>query len=84
DGEGGFGRDQEAAAGILARCAAVEPRLAGARVLEHRVGARPTRAAGRVEEERATGGARVVHNYGHGGAGVTLSWGCAGEVLDVV
>lgn len=84
DGEGGFGRDQEAAAGILTRCAEVEPRLAGARVLEHRVGARPTRAAVRVEEERATGGARVVHNYGHGGAGVTLSWGCAGEVLDLV
>ncbi|EFL00957.1 D-amino acid oxidase [Streptomyces sp. SPB78] len=84
DGEGGLAGDDEAAAGILARCAEVEPRLAGARVLEHRVGARPTRAAVRVEEERATGGARVVHNYGHGGAGVTLSWGCAGKVLDLV
>jgi D-amino-acid oxidase len=79
DGEGGLAPDDKAAAGILARCAEVEPRLAQARVLEHRIGARPTRATVRVEVDRREDGTVVVHNYGHGGAGVTLSWGCAEE-----
>ena len=26
----------------------------------------------------------IVHNYGHGGAGITLSWGCAGKVREIV
>ncbi|MFC5803302.1 FAD-dependent oxidoreductase [Streptomyces formicae] len=85
DGEGSLTPDDKAAAGILARCAQVEPRLAQARVLEHRIGARPTRATVRVEAERdEEGGTVVVHNYGHGGAGVTLSWGCAEETEELL
>ncbi|MFI5754225.1 FAD-dependent oxidoreductase [Streptomyces sp. NPDC051569] len=80
DSEGELDSDDRAAAGILARCAEVEPRLAQSRVLEHRIGARPTRATVRVEAEQGERGTVVVHNYGHGGAGVTLSWGCAEEV----
>ncbi|MGZ3100502.1 FAD-dependent oxidoreductase [Streptomyces sp. H72] len=83
DGEGGLASDDTAAASILARCAEVEPRLATARVLEHRIGARPTRPTVRVEADRQEDGAVVVHNYGHGGAGVTLSWGCAEETHEL-
>jgi D-amino-acid oxidase len=64
---------------ILRDCAAVEPRLTGARVLGHRVGLRPFRPQVRLEAEPHGAGPLVVHNYGHGGAGVTLSWGCARE-----
>jgi D-amino-acid oxidase len=73
--------DEEAA--IIARCVAVEPRLRGARVLEHRVGLRPGRPEVRLDLEDRDG-TRVVHNYGHGGLGVTLAWGCAREAADVL
>jgi D-amino-acid oxidase len=62
---------------ILAACALVEPALRGAAVLAHRVGLRPVRPQVRLESERIPDGTTIVHNYGHGGAGVTLSWGCA-------
>jgi D-amino-acid oxidase len=64
---------------ILRDCAAVEPRLNGARVVGHRVGLRPFRPQVRLEAEPHGTGPLVVHNYGHGGAGITLSWGCARE-----
>jgi D-amino-acid oxidase len=70
--------DPNEAAAIIERCAAVEPRLRDAAVLEHVVGLRPARPEIRLEiEER--GDALVVHSYGHGGIGVTVSWGCAAE-----
>lgn len=77
------GRDGDTARGIVERCAAVEPRLADARVLACRVGLRPTRPEIRFEEERL-GTTTVVHSYGHGGGGVTLSWGCGRETADRV
>ncbi len=75
--------DLAIAQAIVQRCVAVEPKLAGVAVLEHRVGFRPHRPRVRVEYERYRG-RHVIHNYGHGGAGVTLSWGCAREVRDLV
>ena len=51
-------------------------------VLAERVGLRPFRRSGvRVERDRLRDARTVIHNYGHGGAGFTLSWGCAREVL---
>ncbi|WP_232376732.1 FAD-dependent oxidoreductase [Amycolatopsis aidingensis] len=71
--------DPAVAEGILRRCARIEPRFAGAEVLDHLVGLRPGRESVRLEQERI-GTTRVVHNYGHGGEGVSLSWGSARAV----
>jgi D-amino-acid oxidase len=60
---------------IRARCAALVPALRDAPVVAVAVGLRPVRPQVRLEAE-----GRVVHCYGHGGAGVTLAWGCAVEV----
>lgn len=87
DDEGEWSRtpDEATAVRILERAAVLVPELAGARVLRHKVGLRPARSTVRLEEDRAESGAhRVIHCYGHGGAGVTLSWGCAAEVADLV
>lgn len=64
---------------ILTRARRLVPELAAAAVLRHRVGLRPARPQVRVERQ-----GDVVHCYGHGGAGVTLSWGTADEVVDLV
>jgi D-amino-acid oxidase len=67
------------------RCLEVMPVLHGARIDAAepvRVGLRPFRRQGvRLEAEADT---PLVHNFGHGGSGVTLSWGCAFEVADLV
>ncbi|MEN9938419.1 MAG: hypothetical protein RLZZ387_4998 [Chloroflexota bacterium] len=83
EGDERLAPDQATAAAILERCARLEPRLRGAEVLEHKVGLRPGRPSVRLEAERRAGGL-LVHNYGHGGAGVTLSWGCADEVARLI
>ncbi|MER5772639.1 FAD-dependent oxidoreductase [Streptomyces sp. NPDC001985] len=70
---------------IVARCARLWPEVASARVLGHRVGLRPARPAGvRIERENLPDGGVVIHNYGHGGAGVTVAWGCARAAADLV
>ncbi|MEW1654586.1 FAD-dependent oxidoreductase [Streptomyces sp. NPDC093707] len=84
--EGAWSRepDPAVAEAIVARCARYFPEVARARVLAHRVGLRPARPTVRLAAERLPDGTVCVHNYGHGGAGVTVSWGCADEVLRLV
>ncbi len=76
--------DPVVASDIMARATAVVPELADATVLAHRVGLRPVRPTVRLEMELSTAGHPVIHCYGHGGAGVTVSWGCAEEVVRLV
>ncbi|MFG1795320.1 FAD-dependent oxidoreductase [Nocardia sp. NPDC049149] len=75
--------DMDLAERILSRAIKVEPRLADAEVIGHEVGLRPGRTAARLDEERIDD-TRVVHNYGHDGKGVSLSWGSAREVVDLL
>jgi len=85
DDEGEWDRrpDPDTAKQILERATELVPDLARAAVLGHKVGLRPARPQVRLDVEQQ-GGTRVVHCYGHGGAGVTLSWGCADEVAALV
>ncbi|ORT53868.1 FAD-dependent oxidoreductase [Streptomyces sp. CB03238] len=78
--------DAGTAAAIVARCARIRPEIGRARVLGHRVGLRPVRSGGvrLAAEPLPDGGGVLVHNYGHGGAGVTVAWGCAKEVAGLV
>ena len=76
--------DEATAAAVVERCAALVPALRRAPVLAHRVGLRPTRPSVRLEAAALADGRPVVHDYGHGGAGVTLSYGCAADVVRLV
>ncbi len=78
DQEGRWDTDEDlaGAAAIVERCRKLVPELRDADVLGQAVGLRPARQAVRVERELRPGGV-LVHNYGHGGSGVTIAWGCA-------
>ena len=70
-------------AAIVWECSAVL-QIPAPRIIATRVGLRPYRKSGvRVEAGRMEDSRPIVHNYGHGGAGFTLSWGCAQSVLEL-
>ncbi|MEM9928594.1 MAG: FAD-dependent oxidoreductase [Bacteroidota bacterium] len=65
---------------IFARCQQIiQGRLQPGTNVQLMAGLRPARPSIRLE---ATG--NIIHNYGHGGAGFTVSWGCAEEVLALI
>lgn len=79
--------DPDVTAGILRRCALLAPEFAHVApgdILTVVCGLRPVRSSVRVEAERLAPDRLLVHNYGHGGAGITLSWGCAAEAVALV
>ncbi len=53
------------------------------RLIRELVGLRPYREAGFVVRREALGSKTLVHNYGHGGAGITLSWGSSKLATDL-
>ena len=65
---------------ILSKCEALWPELDRTKIVGQAVGLRPSRYEVRLEQENIDS-RTIIHNYGHGGAGVTLSWGCADEVV---
>lgn len=69
---------------ILERATRAFPQLRGAQVLATRVGLRPYRSTVRLERELRSDGRSLIHNYGHGGSGYTLAWGCAEDVASLL
>src|SRR5215472_3885447 len=53
------------------------------RIIREVVGLRPYRPDGFVVSAEKIGAKLLVHNYGHGGAGITLSWGTASLAVDL-
>src|SRR5215213_2170858 len=53
------------------------------RIIREVVGLRPYRPSGFVVDAQRLGSKLLVHNYGHGGGGVTLSWGTASLAVDL-
>ncbi len=69
---------------IRQRCAALDPAVGELGKIADAVGLRPGRREVRLEAEARLGGKLLLHNYGHGGAGFTLGWACAEEVLELL
>jgi D-amino-acid oxidase len=53
------------------------------RIIREIVGLRPFRPEGYVVEAQRIGAKLLIHNYGHGGAGITLSWGTAAQAIEL-
>ncbi|MDF2939499.1 MAG: D-amino-acid oxidase [Gammaproteobacteria bacterium] len=76
--------DLKLAKTLIQRASELCPAIAKQKVIKHKVGLRPGRLSIRLESEWDAEGNLLIHNYGHGGAGHSLSWGCAKAVLELI
>jgi D-amino-acid oxidase len=76
-------RSNAMASGFNAERRFAPVRVARNRIIREVVGLRPFRAEGFVVDAERIGNKLLIHNYGHGGAGITLSWGTASLALDL-
>ncbi|MEO1434546.1 MAG: FAD-dependent oxidoreductase [Bacteroidota bacterium] len=74
--------DQTSLDHIHQRCAQILPEIKTAKVVDHYVGLRPARSEIRLEFDPNI--PNLIHNYGHGGSGYTVSWGCAEAVNSLI
>lgn len=84
---------EETTKAFLERARRFTPELVDAPIIRQLVGLRPSRSSIRLElttlanttstAKSQSASLPLIHNYGHGGAGWTMSWGCAEEVLEL-
>lgn len=76
--------DESEATHLLQRAQTICEPLDGAKIVGTKVGLRPSRKPTRLEVDPSYSNTLVVHNYGHGGSGITVHWGCALDVVELV
>lgn len=76
-----FEKDERCSA-VIARARQCVPELETATERARLVGLRPIRDAVRIERDAKS--SKLLHCYGHGGSGMTLSWGTADRVCDLI
>ena len=73
--------DEKLTQRILNRATKLVPELKNLELMLSVVGLRPGRSSVRLEQDPNL---PIIHNYGHGGAGYTVSWGCAENVYELM
>lgn len=68
---------------MISKIESVFPNHDWRQIISVKAGLRPMRSEIRLEKENING-LNVIHNYGHGGGGYTVAWGCAEEVLSLI
>lgn len=59
-------------------------KLSSDRIIKETVGLRPFRISGPRMEKEQLGSKTIIHNYGHGGSGWSLSWGTGNQARELV